>query len=211
MKQDQTPQEAHQKYMEGAIKKAYNKIKSTYEDKKGKGFILHLISAFLPIEHWNVDFGDTKRCAITNTLGLNIGEYIDLKMDYMFMGGKVVVGTESEKECAISKFNSKIEDFRKKYTIEEGEDVEQSRKMYFSETSDKVLCTAALVALRDFALNRMFSDDRAISVAMKTKQFSQVEGVTKKEANVVAMKSEGYALSEGNESVFAALREKFKS
>lgn len=192
------------------VDKAYAKIEELYSKPKSQKFILHLVHSFLPIEQWNVYLSTDKVCSITNLPGVNIKELSKNGVDDMFLIAKLELAeTEKEKSKIREQINRSRAKLIKKYKVQEGENILETRRMYYSEKSDKLLCLPAIKALQSFAMNQIMLGNRAMNIAIKTKRFQSVKNVSKKEANVVAMKSEGYKLSEGNEQIFEKLRKRF--
>lgn len=196
---------------EKQIKTAYKKFEDMYAAEKSKKYVLHLIKAFLPINEFNFFMNTDKKCSILNLKGFSTNKFIEITSDSVFARAALMIGTEEEQAEANKKLDKVKNELNAYFKPEEGENLLQSRKLYFSEKSDSTICLPALIALRDFAINTMLRNDKPVTVAIKSKQFESTGKVTKKEANVVAMKSVGYTLSEANEDVFAKLKERFKN
>ena len=132
----------------------YDKIEELYNSEKGKGFIKHLISAFIPVNSLNfyID-GDDKYDAITQKRGFSVKAYLEMTFETVFITAEIgLAKTEEEKSYPKSKLAQIIDKVCKHFNLEEGEDL-SSRKMYYSAKSDKTLTYQTIKQLQLFALN----------------------------------------------------------
>lgn len=187
--------------MKEFIDAAYKKITSIYNNGKGGDkFIIHLIRSFLPINEWNRYLSTDKICCITGKRGLDI--------DYMSKKSieRVTLPFQEDRE-SLQKLQDEI---RKFFDIEKDENIMQTRQMYYSEKSDKVLSAPAIIALLEFAQDQILRGDKKICFAVKEEQFKTVQEVNEADARAVAKKSAGFKLNEFEVDAFKELQTKFK-
>ena len=115
-----------------------------------------------------------------------------------------------EKNKAILRYDEIVNQVKEKYNVEEGENIKQTRRIYYSEKSDKVLCTPAIIALQRFVENRLVCGDQKMNYTMKSKMFGTIENVSEKEAKIAAKKDSGFKLSGFEVEAFKDLAERFK-
>lgn len=186
--------------MQKQIDSAYAKIESIYKTG-GDKFIIHLIRAFLPIDEMNQYLSTDKVCAITGKRGLDVDYMASKSMERLRISLR-----EDANELAKA-INKEIIEY---FDIDDDENIMETRRMFYSETSDKCLSTPAIIALMNFATNQMLSGDRKVLFAIKDEQFKTVKNITRDEARVAAKKSSGFKLSGFEVDAFQELKEKFK-
>jgi len=198
--------------MEKFIESAYNQIETIYNNGRGGDkFISHLIRAFLPINEWERYIDTDKKCCITGKLGFSVTKFTQMTTKSIFLRAKIEIGNEEEKAIAQKEYDEIREAVRKEWNAEEGENIMKTRQTFYSEKSDKVLCTPAIIALRDFASNQLLRGDQKMNYVLKSQMFSQVEGVSEKEAQIAAKKDSGFKLSGFEVDAFKDLAERFKN
>jgi hypothetical protein len=139
--------------MDKLINEAYQKVPGIYDDK-GAGFIHHLIAAFLPVDKtlFNLLMETSETCCIVGLPSAN-GEMRDDLVVLQMTRMKANLGNVGAKTAAIELLNI----FVRKYKIRESETID-CRAVYGSPKSDKVISKVALIALHNFAFDRIFSD-----------------------------------------------------
>lgn len=188
---------------------AYVKISEIYNGtEKGKKFILHLVRAFLPIDPWSRLLDTDKRCAITGKLGFSVNKYTEMTLPMVFLRARITINPDDKE--SVDEYNDIVKQVREHWDLEEGENVMEDRQMFYSEKSDKVLCTPAIIALREFATNQMMRDDREMSYTVKSSMFASVDGVSETQAKAAAKKSEGFKMSTHEVDAFKDLAQLFK-
>ena len=140
--------------MEIQISNAYDKIVSIYSTEKGRKFIQHLIRAFLPINLYQTSFNE-EVCAITNKLGFNPDKFAQMTSNSIFIRAKMEIGTEEEQEQARKDYSDMFKKVHEYYKTEEEENLMDTRKMLYSDKSDKFLSIPAAIALLRFAENQI--------------------------------------------------------
>lgn len=185
--------------MQKQIDSAYAKIESIYNNG-GDKFIIHLIRAFLPIDEMNQYLSTDKVCAITGKRGLDVDYMAAKSMERLRISLR-----ENANELA-GAINKEI---IKYFDIDEDENIMETRRMFYSETSDKCLSAPAIVALINFTQDRMLRGDHKVLFAINDEKFKTVEGVNRNEARVTAKKSSGFKLSGFEVDAFQELKEKF--
>lgn len=167
--------------------KTEKKIAKIY-DGTGKKFILHLIGAFLPIDHWSKMMGfkegENPVCCLTNQKLAGIMDMAKMDgkgMDLLLLRCKIQINQdEEEREEQIKKYNELLS------TVPE--EISKRNIAYCSDTSDKFLSEEALVALQNFAINRMLRGDKDIEFAVNKKRIKHFHGskLSKGEVNKAA-------------------------
>lgn len=158
------------------VSKAYETIEKNYKTESGKKFIKHLIIAFLPIN----DFGyllssnENQKCCITNKKGFDIDKFAELTFESIFLNAQIIIGNEEQKIEATKKRNEMIENVRNYFKVEEHENIKITRRLYYSDKSDKLISFPAIVALRDFAINQSFKNDKEIEKIMNIKYRNEI-------------------------------------
>lgn len=89
-------------YTSQAIETAYQKIKYHYSNN-GKGFIHHLIGAFLPIQEHEYYLITDKKCVITDKLGFCTKTYDEMTEGLFLLQTRMIIGDEERSN------NAKIE------------------------------------------------------------------------------------------------------
>lgn len=185
--------------MQKQIDSAYAKIESIYNNG-GDKFIIHLVRAFLPINTMNQYLSTDKVCAITGKRGLDVDYMTDKSME------RLRISLRDDTNELAAAINQEIVKY---FDIDPDENIMETRRMFYSETSDKCLSAPAIVALLNFASTMLLRGDRKISFAVKDEQFKTVEGVKREQARVAAKKSAGFKLSTSEVDAFKELQEKF--
>lgn len=192
------------------VEKAYQKIASTYNGPQGgKNFIKHLVRAFLPIDPWSRLLNTDQKCAITGKLGFSVNTYTEMTLPTVFLRAKIIINPEDKE--SVDEYNAIVKQVKEHWDLEEGENVMQDRQLFYSEKSDKVLSTYAIVALQEFATNQMMRDDREMSYTVKSSMYATVDGVSETQAKAAAKKSEGFKMSTHEVDAFKELAEQFKN
>lgn len=187
----------------------YNKIEEIYNSEKGKGFIKHLISAFIPVNpiEFYID-GDDKYDAITQKRGFSVKVYHEMTFPTVLIRARLALSTTDEEEQQCREELSQIFDkVRKHFDLEQGEDL-TSRKMYYSEKSDKVLTYQTIKQLQLFALN----NDLIRAYKPKNENFilsKKGKEALKANGTIPAYSGASVSIVEGNENVFEKLKKMF--
>jgi hypothetical protein len=182
----------------------YNKIKEIYNTDKGKGFIKHLINAFIPVNP--IEFylnGDDKYDAITQKRGFSVKVYHEMTFETLFIRAEIELAKTEDKKLYYQKQLAEIFDnVRTYFNLEKGEDL-SSRKMYYSEKSDKTLTYQTIKQLQLFALN----NNLIHAYIPKNENF--ILSKKGKEALTNHYISMGQSVVEGNENAFEKLKKMF--
>lgn len=187
--------------MQTQIDSAYAKIESIYRNGKGGDkFIIHLVRAFLPIDTMNQYLSTDKVCAITGKRGLDV-DYMSKKTVERMMA--FLNDNSGELNAAI---RSEMDTY---FGIDPGENIMETRKMFYSEKSDKCLPAPAIIALLNFASTQLLRGDRKVSFAVNDERFKTIEGLKREDARIAAKKSAGFKLSGFEVDAFKELQEKF--
>lgn len=189
--------------------KAYLKISETYKTEKGKKFILHLVRAFLPINQWNRYWDTDKSCCITGKLGFSTNKYFEMTKDSLLLKANLIIDPDNQN--AERDYNDIVKKVKEYWNLEEGENLMHDRQLFYSEKSDKCLTAPALIALREFSVNRLGMGDRDMNYTVRSNMYSQVDGVTETQAKAAAKKDSGFKLSTFEVDAFKELAEKFKN
>jgi hypothetical protein len=193
-----------QRTLEKEIQEAYKKIQEIWNSgEKAQKFILHLIHAYIPIDQSDYAIGTDKPCAIMGCSFPRLEEITDLSISRMKNAF-----TQDEK------INKEIEqkrlDLVSKNKIPEGWSIE-AIKQFKSDKSDKPICIAALIALRDFSINEMFRDNKKIEYAIHQKQIKKsFSELSPKEIKVGAKKMSGMHTTLADNEVLLNLKKKFE-
>lgn len=187
---------------------AYLKIHEIYKTEKGKKFIQHLVRAFLPIDPWSRLLDTDKRCAITGKLGFSVNKYTEMTLPTVLLRARITINPDDKE--SVDEYNAIVRQVKEHWDLEEGENVMEDRQTFYSEKSDKVLCTPAIIALRDFAQDQMLRGDRDMSYTVKASMYASVDGVTKTQAKAAAKKSQGFKMSTHEVDAFKDLAQLFK-
>lgn len=187
--------------MQKQIDSAYAKIESIYNNGKGGDkFIIHLVRAFLPADIMNQYLSTDKVCAITGKRGLDVDYMAKKSMERM---------VASLKDNADELLDAIRKEIIKYFDIDEDEKIMETRRMFYSETSDKCLSAPAIIALLNFASTQLLRGDRKVSFAVNDERFKTIEGVGRNEARIAAKKSAGFKLSGFEVDAFQELKERF--
>lgn len=187
--------------MQTQIDSAYAKIESIFHNGKGGDkFIIHLVRAFLPIDMMNQYLSTDRVCAITGKRGLDVDYMTNKSME------RLKISLRDNANELAGAINQEIVKY---FDIDPGENIMETRRMFYSEKSDKCLSAPAIIALMNFASTQLLRGDLKVSFAMNEERFKTIEGVNRDEARVAAKKSVGFKLSGFEVDAFQELREKF--
>jgi hypothetical protein len=191
-------------YTNKAIKKAYLKIKDHYSNN-GKGFIHHLIGAFLPIQEDDYYPITDEKCVITDKLGFCTKTYGEMTYNISRLKILMNIGDEEIRNNIKIEIENIVKEVREHFDIEEGEDIMETRRLFYSVDSDKCLSFPALIALKDFALTESLGGNKIILNILNKKR--QKDRIETKEGDYQNNQS---SESLGDNPVLQALRAKFK-
>lgn len=192
---------------EKLVEKSVAKLEKIYGTEKGKNFVLHLVRAFLPINHWmkrlRFDKDEEAVCCITNQKLVGITDIANAHAKTFLPHCKVIAASsKSEKDKAIDELNELIKDIPA--------EVKNHNFAYCSETSNKFLSVEGILALRQFVENMILRDDKEICFIINKKRFSGHKKLKPSEVNKAA-KAVTYGTTFGDIPALKAIAEKMKS
>lgn len=155
--QDKFREECVQKYVREALEKIYQ----MYNDSHSRGFILHLVAAFIPINEWNKYLSTDKICSITGMVGFHFEDHFELTKKSLILRALMSSGTAEEQQKAQEDYDNMQKAVIKRFGLREGENL-LDHQMYYSDTSDKCLSPFGIVALKHFVENQLLRNDQAI-------------------------------------------------
>lgn len=191
-------------YTSQAIDEAYLTIQDHYSNN-GKGFIHHLIGAFLPIKEHDYYLITDKRCVITGKLGFCRKTYGEMTEGLFLLQTRMIIGDEERSNNAKIEIENLVKAVKEHFDIAEGEDIMETRRLFYSEGSDKCLSLPALVALKDFALTESMRGNKVILNILNRKR--QKDRIETKEGDYQNNQS---SESLGDNPALQALYAKFK-
>jgi len=159
MEQSQQDQQFRDECVQRYVEEALNKIYRMYNDPHSRGFILHLVAAFIPINEWNKYLSTDKVCAITGMIGYNLDVFFEMTKKSIFLKAKMIIGDdngEAEKE-----YQEMQDAVIKRFGLREGETL-LDHQMYCSNSSDKCLSPFAIIALKHFVERQLLQNDETI-------------------------------------------------
>lgn len=199
--------------MQKFIDSSYQKIEEIWNSsEKGQNFILHLIRAFIPIDPWSHYMDTNKICCITGKKGFSAARFLKLTSESIFLRATIIADVdEAKKKEAQETYDKMVEEVKSYFDLEEGEDLQNDRKLFYSEKSDKCLTRPALIALRDFSINELLKGNKKISYATKMEMFKNADQYTETQKSAVIKKAEGMKLNTFEVDAFKQLQEKFNN
>jgi hypothetical protein len=178
--QDKFREECVQRYVEEALTKIYQ----MYNNPHSRGFILHLVAAFIPINEWNKYLSTDKTCCITGMIGYNLDVFFEMTKKSILLKARMVIGNDNgEAEKEYQEIQAAV---IKRFGLREGETL-LDHQMYYSDSSNKSLSPFAIVALKHFVERQLLQDDQAIlsiilkKVRQKLVNFDKNEEMSRKE------------------------------
>ena len=200
------------------IKAAYFKLIEMWnKDGKARGFVKHLVAAFLPYQNFNrlMNVGkDTVKCAILNCEVLGISEisqhFATFSTSKMFIDAKCM--TENREKYTDEEI-TKIEAEKKKMP----DAARHSRVGIGSDKSDKILLVESNIGLMLFAQDMIMTNNREFEFLVNKMRINthneskpKEKQLTPKEVNLVSKATSFGVKSHLKESTFSAL-EKLKA
>jgi hypothetical protein len=138
------------------VEKSFLKINDTYEQEKGRNFILHLIRAFIknPSVYPVLDFKDDgkkykepHKCCICETGLIDAGTVME-KLPKINIIKDIQDMLKGNKRPELEKFK---------------ESLEGKRRAVGSNDSNKLMCDCCIEALNSFVTNRILSGDSKVN------------------------------------------------
>lgn len=158
------------------IQKAYDKLLVMWnKDQKSRNFVKHLVIAFLPLNTFNkvgsIPTDKKINCAI---LGYELAGLLDISkglakigMDKVFVDAKAHIENDG-------KYTKEQQNQLKKIRNSVPIQIRKAMFAYLSDSSDKYLCNASVVALHFFAESMMLHfDDDEIRFSLNKKRFKE--------------------------------------
>lgn len=147
--------------MKNLIEKDYRQIEFIYNTQKGKNFIIHLMKAFLPINPASFWIADRNiRCCISERKSISISEYNDAIRDMSNLQMDFISSTTPNQKKIIGRRIEEVTNQMINYfELVPEEDPLMTRRMYYSEKSEKVLSLPAIIALNRFYKKESLKND----------------------------------------------------